>query len=64
MLNSKLKKLIIGGCMLVMAGTVIGGCGSSTQTTSNKLIVGTNATFVPLNLKMKKLKTTQALILI
>ena len=33
--------------MLVLAGTVIGGCGTSTQTTSTKLIVGTNATFVP-----------------
>ena len=54
MLNSKLKKLIIGGCMLVMAGTVIGGCGSSTQTNSNKLIVGTNATFVPFEFKDEK----------
>ena len=54
MLNSKLKKLIIGGCMLVMAGTVIGGCGSSTQTTPNKLIVGTNATFVPFEFKDEK----------
>lgn len=64
MLNRKLKKLIIGGCMLVMAGTVIGGCGTSTQTTSNKLIVGTNATFVPFEFKDEKLKTIQALILI
>ena len=54
MLNRKLKKLIIGGCMLVMAGTVIGGCGTSTQTTSNKLIVGTNATFVPFEFKDEK----------
>lgn len=49
--------------MLVMAGTVIGGCGTSTQTTSNKLIVGTNATFVPFEFKDEKLKTIQALIL-
>ena len=45
MINSKLKKLIVGSCMLVMAGSLVGGCGSSSQTTSNKLIVGTNATF-------------------
>ena len=47
MLNRKLKKLIIGGCMLVMAGTVIGCCGISTQTNYNKLIVGTYATLFP-----------------
>ena len=33
MLNSKVKKkLIIGGCMLVMAGSLVGGCGTSTST--------------------------------
>jgi len=47
MLNSKVKKIILGGCMLVMAASLVGGCGSSNQPTSNKLIVGTNATFVP-----------------
>ena len=54
MLNSKLKKLIIGSCMLVMAGSLVGGCGSSNQTTSNKLVVGTNATFVPFEFKDEK----------
>ncbi len=46
-----------------MAGSLVGGCGSSSQTTSNKLIVGTNAHLFHLNLKMKKLKTIQVLIL-
>ena len=54
MLNSKLKKLIVGSCMLVMAGSLVGGCGSSSQTTSNKLVVGTNATFVPFEFKDDK----------
>lgn len=54
MINSKLKKLIVGSCMLVMAGSLVGGCGSSSQTTSNKLIVGTNATFVPFEFKDEK----------
>ena len=40
--------------MLVMAGTLVGGCGSSTTTTSNKLIVGTNAAFVPFEFKDEK----------
>ena len=47
MLNSKVKKIILGGCMLVMAASLVGGCGSSNQPTSNKLVVGTNATLVP-----------------
>ena len=54
MLNSKLKKLIVGGCMLVMAASLVGGCGSSNQPTSNKLVVGTNATFVPFEFKDEK----------
>lgn len=29
MLNSKVKKIILGGCMLVMAASLVGGCGSS-----------------------------------
>ena len=62
MLNSKVKKIILGGCMLVMAASLVGGCGSSNQPTSNKLVVGTNATF-HLSLKMKKLKIIQVLIL-
>lgn len=54
MLNNKLKKLIVGSCMLVLAGSLVGGCGSSNQTTSNKLVVGTNATFVPFEFKDEK----------
>ena len=54
MLNSKVKKIILGGCMLVMAASLVGGCGSSNQPTSNKLVVGTNATFVPFEFKDEK----------
>ncbi|PQL18993.1 basic amino acid ABC transporter substrate-binding protein [Veillonella denticariosi JCM 15641] len=53
MLHNKFKKLILGSCMLIMAGAVVGGCGS-TADTSNKLIVGTNATFVPFEFKDEK----------
>lgn len=60
MFNKKVKKLVLGSLLVVMAASLVGGCGSSSTTTSNKkLIVGTNATFVPLNLRMIRLKTMQ-----
>ncbi len=52
MFNKKVKKLVLGSLMVVMAASLVGGCGSSSTTTSNnKLIVGTNATFVPFEFK-------------
>ena len=55
-----MKKLVLGSLMVVMAASLVGGCGSSSTTTSNnKLIVGTNATFVPFELKMIKPKIMQ-----
>ena len=54
MFNKKVKKLVLGSLMVVMTASLIGGCGSSSTTTSNKLIVGTNATFVPFEFKDDK----------
>ena len=55
MFNKKVKKLVLGSLMVVMAASLVGGCGSSSTTTSNKkLIVGTNATFVPFEFKDDK----------
>jgi len=55
MFNKKVKKLVLGSLMVVMAASLVGGCGSSSTITSNKkLIVGTNATFVPFEFKDDK----------
>lgn len=62
MLNSKVKKIILGGCMLVMAASLVGGCGSSNQPTIN-LSLALMLHLFHLSLKMKKLKIIQVLIL-
>ena len=63
MLNSKVKKLIVGGCMLVMAASLVGGCGSSNQPTSINLSLVLMLHLFHLSLKMKNLKIIQVLIL-
>ena len=55
MFNKKVKKLVLGSLLVVMVASLVGGCGFSSTTTSNKkLIVGTNATFVPFEFKDEK----------
>ena len=56
MFTKKVKKLVLAGLAVVMAASLVAGCGSSTSDTekSKKLIVGTNATFVPFEFKNDK----------
>lgn len=54
MKQSNMKKFILGSLMLIMAGSMIGGCGSSGADKKNTIIVGTNATFVPFEFKDEK----------
>jgi len=56
MFNKKVKKLVLGGLMAVMAASLIGGCGSNSTSapSKNKIVVGTNATFVPFEFKDDK----------
>lgn len=54
MIHNKVKKIILGSLMIVMAGSVVGGCGSDTASKNEKIVVGTNATFVPFEFKDDK----------
>lgn len=54
MIHNKVKKIILGSLMIVMAGSIVGGCGSDTTSKNEKIVVGTNATFVPFEFKDDK----------
>lgn len=54
-LSKSLKKMLAAGALAILAATMIAGCGSSSSTQDDKkIVVGTNATFVPFEFKNEK----------